>query len=148
MGAKIPPVGEPEFSWHIHYDFLKGNHKGSFHTKKLEKLIATFGRYRLKSLFFSQKGGFGYKTPLGCPQGITTTFLGQNNIKNEISTIKLLRVQIFSKIQQLLNYYLRGGFFNIFGVKNAPQGGELEFSWHIKYDFLKGNHKGSFHTKN
>ena len=58
-----------------------------------------------------------------CPQGVTTTFWGQNNIKNEISTIKLLRVQIFSKIQQLLkNHYLRGGFFNIFGVKNAPQG--------------------------
>ena len=36
--------------------------------------------------------------------------------KNEISTVKLLRVQIFSKIQQLLkNHYLKGGIFNIFG---------------------------------
>ena len=43
------------------------------------------------------------------PQTVTTTFWDQNNIKNEISTIKLLRVQIFSKIQQLLkNHYLRG----------------------------------------
>ena len=37
-----------------------------------------------------------------CPQGVTKTFWGQNNIKNEICTIKLLRVQIFSKIRQLL----------------------------------------------
>ena len=44
-----------------------------------------------------------------CPQGVKTTFWGQNNIKNEISNIKLLKVQIFSKIRQLLkNHYLRG----------------------------------------
>ena len=42
----------------------------------------------------------GVLTLLGVkyPQGATTTFLGENNIENEISTIKLLRVQIFSKI--------------------------------------------------
>ena len=38
---------------------------------------------------------------LKCPQGVHNNFLGENNTKNEISTIKLLRVQIFSKIQQL-----------------------------------------------
>ena len=27
-----------EFSWHIHYDFLKEDHKGSFHTKYYESL--------------------------------------------------------------------------------------------------------------
>ena len=32
---------------------------------KLEKFIAAFGRYRLKSPFFSQKGFFGYKNPPG-----------------------------------------------------------------------------------
>ena len=100
-----------------------------------------------KVLFLAKKGFLGTKPPGGAPQGVTTTFCGQNNTKNEISTIKLLRVQIFSKIQQLLKN-LRGGIFNIFGVKNAPQGGELEFPRHIHYDFLKGNHKGSFHTKN
>ena len=61
-------------------------------------------------------GGFlniwGVKMP---PEVVTTTFWGQNNIKNEISTIKLLRWQIFSKIQQLLkNHYLRE-VLNIFG---------------------------------
>ena len=46
---------------------------------------------------------------LKCPQGVTTTLWVENNIKNEISTIKLLRMQIFSKIQQLLkNHYLNG----------------------------------------
>ena len=106
------------------------------------------------------------------PPGGHNNFLGQNNIKNEISTIKLLRVQIFSKIRKLLkNHYLRG-VLNIWGGKmppvvtttlkitildggfltflrsKMPPGGELEFSRHIHYDFLKGNHKGSFHTKN
>ena len=78
---------------------------------KLEKFIAAFGRYRLKSPFLAKKVFFGVHPPGGAPQGVTTTFLGQNNIKNEISTIKLLRVQIFSKTQQLLkNHYLRGDF--------------------------------------
>ena len=39
-----------EFSRHIHYDFLKKDHKSSFHTKKLWKFIAAFGRYRPKTL--------------------------------------------------------------------------------------------------
>ena len=66
-------------------------------------------------------GGCTGSLPGSQTKGVTTTFWGQNNIKNEISTIKLLRVQIFSKIQQLLkNHYLWG--VNIFGVKNAPQG--------------------------
>ena len=84
------------------------------------------------------------------PQGVTTTFWGQNNIKNEIGTIKLLRMQIFSKIQQLLKITILGGdFLTFLGSKMPPQGGtELEFSQHVHYDFLKGNHKGSFHTKN
>ena len=48
-----------------------------------------------KGHFSAKKGGvFGKKTPLG-----DHNFLGgQNNIKNEFSTIKLLRVRIFSKI--------------------------------------------------
>ena len=42
------------------------------------------------------------------PRGVTIIILGQNNIKNEFSTIKLLRVQIYSKIWQLSkNYYHR-----------------------------------------
>ena len=82
------------------------------------------------------------------PPGGHNNFLGSNNIKNEISTIKILRFQIFSKIQQLLkNHYLRGDFLTYLGAK-MPPGGELEFSRHIHYDFLKGNHKGIFHTKN
>ena len=100
--------------------------------------------------FLAKKGFFGYKNPLGVPppQGVTTTFWDQNNIKNEISTIKLLRMQIFSKIQQILkNHYLRGGFLTFLESK-MPPGGELEFSRHIHYDIIKENHKGSFHTKN
>ena len=31
---------------------------------------------------------------------VTTTFWGQNNIKNEFSTIKLVKVQILSQIEQ------------------------------------------------
>ena len=38
------------------------------------------------------------------PKGVTKTFLGQNNIKNEFRTIKLLEMQIFSKISQLKNH--------------------------------------------
>ena len=34
-------------------------------------------------------------------KGVTTTFFGQNNIKNEFRAIKLVRVQIFSQIGQL-----------------------------------------------
>ena len=34
-------------------------------------------------------------------KGVTTTFFGKNNIKNEFSTIKLLKVQIFSQIGQI-----------------------------------------------
>ena len=57
------------------------------------------------------------------PQTVTTNFWGQNNIKNEFSTIKLLRMQIFSKIQQLLkNHYLRGGFLTFLGSKMPPGG--------------------------
>ena len=74
LGQKYPPGGELEFSRHIHYDFLKGNHNGRFHTKKF---IAAFGRYRLKSPFFSQKGGFWVQNPPGgCPPGGHNNFLG------------------------------------------------------------------------
>ena len=52
--------------------------------------------------------------------GVTKTFLGQNNIKNEFSAIKLLRVQIFSKIWQLLrNHYHRG---DLYGGQKSPPG--------------------------
>ena len=60
------------------------------------------------------------------PPGVTTTFWGQNNIKNEISTIKLLRWQIFSKIQQLLKITILGGFLTFRGVKR-PLGGHNNF---------------------
>ena len=66
---------------------------------------------------FSAKKGFflGQNPPWG---GVTKKFLGQKNIKNEFSTIKLLKVQIFSKIWQLLeNHYQRGDFF---GKKTPP----------------------------
>ena len=46
-----------------------------------------------KGHFSAKKGGFGVTPPRGGHKKI----LGQNNIKNEFSTIKLLRVQIFSK---------------------------------------------------
>ena len=53
---------------------------------------------------------------------------GENKIENEITTIKLLRVQIFSKIWQLLKITHKGGvIFLILGGKNAPQGGTKIF---------------------
>ena len=42
-------------------------------------------------------------------------YFWSNNIKNEFNIIKLLRVQIFSKIQTLLKIAIMGGIFNIFG---------------------------------
>ena len=61
-----------------------------------------------KGHFSAKKGGFGVKTPLGRGH---KKILGRKNIKNEFSTIKLLRVQIFSKIWQLLkNHYDWGDF--------------------------------------
>ena len=45
-----------------------------------------------------------------------SAFWGQNNIKNELGTIKLLRKQIFIKIRQLLkNHYLSGDFKHFWG---------------------------------
>ena len=64
--------------------------------------------------------GFQHYWGLKCPLGVTKNFLAQNNIKNEFSTIKLLRVQIFSKIAII------GGIFNIFWQKWPPRG-KLEF---------------------
>ena len=82
---------------------------------------------RLKRPFFSQKGCLGWTPP---PRGVTKNFPGQNNIKNEFNTIKLLRVQIFSKIWQLLkNHYHRGIFLTFWGAKSPPKG-ELEFLVH------------------
>ena len=49
------------------------------------------------------------------PQGVTTNFGGQKNIKNEFRPIKLLRVQIFSKIRQLLKITILGGFLTFRG---------------------------------
>ena len=46
-----------EFSRHIHYDFLKEEHKGSFHTTNYENLFRRL-KYRpktLKNCYFGQK---------------------------------------------------------------------------------------------
>ena len=65
---------------------------------------------------------WGVKIP---PDG-HNKFWGQNNFNNEISTIKLLRVQIFSKIRQLLkNHYLRG-FINGPRARAGPYGPPLK----------------------
>ena len=48
----------------------------------------------------------------------------------------------------LKNHYIRGEFFNIFGVKNATQGANQNFPGIYTIIFSKENHKGSFHTKN
>ena len=77
-----------------------------------------------KGHFSAKKGGFGSKTP---PRVFTKKFSDQNNIKNEFSTIKLLRVQIFSKIWQFLKNHYHRVFLNIFGGKKAPQGGTRIF---------------------
>ena len=66
MGSKMPPGGELEFSRHINYDFLKENHKGSFHTKNQKKYSGVQMIQAQKSIF-SQKRFFGYKNPLGVP---------------------------------------------------------------------------------
>ena len=56
-------------------------------------------------------------------------FFGQNNIKNEFSAIKLVKVQIFSQIGQLLKKSLSGGSKRgYFEYKNPPERGYFEFS--------------------
>ena len=35
-----------KFSQHIEYDIFKEDHKNNFHTKKLGRFIAAFGKYR------------------------------------------------------------------------------------------------------
>ena len=67
-----------------------------------------------KGHFSAKKGGFWGQTP---PRGHNFFFGGQNNIKNEFSTIKLLGMQIFIKICQLLKNHYHRGIFNIFGTK-------------------------------
>ena len=67
--------------------------------------------------------GFVYISSHILYRGVTTTFWGQNNTKNEFSIIKLLRVQIFSQMGQLLkNHYYSPLFLNILGVKKTPLG--------------------------
>ena len=81
-----------------------------------------------KDHFSAKKGGCWVKTPLGWSH----FFLGQNNIKNEFSTIKLLRVQISRKICQFFKNHYHGGIFNIFWGKKAPPppGGNQTFLAH------------------
>ena len=52
-----------------------------------------------KGYFSAKKGGFWVQNP---PEERSQKNLGRKNIKNEFSTIKLLKIQIFSKVQQLL----------------------------------------------
>ena len=73
---------------------------------------------------FQPKGGVGGQNP---PREVTKFFSGQNNIKNEFSTIKLLRVQIFSKIWQLLKNHYHRAILNIFRAKMPPQEGTRTF---------------------
>ena len=82
-----------------------------------------------KGHFSAKRGVFGSKTALAATtKGVTKKISGQNNIKNEFSTMKLLRVQIFSKIWQLLKNHYHRGIFNILGGKKPPPGGKQEFS--------------------
>ena len=46
----------------------------------------------------------------------------KNNNRNEFSTIKLLRMQIFSKIRQLLKKHYHRGIINFFWGKNPQRG--------------------------
>ena len=98
--------------------------------RKIEQQLIIIGRFLTTLL--------GIKIP----QRVTTTFWGHINIKNEISTIKLLRVQIFSKIQQLLkNHYLRG-FLTFSGVKMPAMGPQQLFGVKIssKMDSAPSNY--------
>ena len=72
------------------------------------------------------------------PPGGHTIFLSKNNIKNEFSNIKLLTIQIFIKICQILKTI--GGFFTFF-LEKMPRRGELD-SLHSS-DFFK-NPFGAF----
>ena len=84
---KGPEWAGLDFSWTGNINFPKEDHKISFYTKNQQN--STLG------VFLTFGGG------VKMPPGGHKIFLVQNNIKNEISTIKLLRVQIFSKIRQL-----------------------------------------------
>ena len=82
------------------------------------------------------------------PQRITTTFGGQNNIKNEFSTVEILNVQIFSKISQLLKIKISQGFLTFQGVK-MPPGGHNNFlgsKFHQKWiQHLQITQSANFH---
>ena len=71
------------------------------------------------------------------PKGITKNCSGQNNLKNEFSNIKLLRVQIFSKIWQLLKITIRRGHFLTFLGSKMPPRGRTRIFW---YTPLVPNH--------
>ena len=62
------------------------------------------------------------------PKGGHDNCFGQNNIKNEFSAIKLVRLKIFSQIGQILKKSLLGGSKRgYFEYKNPPERGILNF---------------------
>ena len=63
-----------EFSQHIHYDFLKENHKGSSHTKNQKNLQRRLEDIGSKVHFLAKKGFFGYKKPPGGSKKIFDPF--------------------------------------------------------------------------
>ena len=96
------------------YDWFPGK---SLNSKKFS------AKFKQNTTISKNHRGFVNIFGVKIPQGVTTTFWGQNDIKNEFSIIKLLRVQTFSKIQQLLkNHYLRGDFLIFLGSKMPPRG--------------------------
>ena len=80
--------------------------------KKSSKSDARFQRYSLKRPFLAIVGQWA--GPADAQRGSRQVFFGKKNIRNEFSTIKLARVQIFSQIGQLLKITIRGGQFLTF----------------------------------
>ena len=120
---------------------MNSQHRRNTQCANFQQNLTTFKNHYLRRVLNIWGG---VKCP---PQGVTTTFWGQNNIKNEISTIKLLRVQIFSKNRQLLkNHYLNiwqlktpGGSQQLFGVEitsklKSPPSNYAECTFSAKSD--------------
>ena len=72
----------------------------------------------------SRQNGRGQPTPQG---GQKSKIFGEKNIKNEIGTIELLKMQIFSQIGQSLKITLTGGKKGFFGGVKPPWGVNKNF---------------------
>ena len=138
-----------EFSRYIEYDSLKEDYKNNFHTICLEVI----GRKLSKLSILAKNGQIlvlnGQNFAISeFSRHIQYDFLKEDHKKNFHIKIRKIHSGVWNlKAKNLQNCQFWPKDDQIL----ATNGKILvisEFSWHIHYEFLKGDHKGSFHTKN